>query len=41
MKIDDEYMDPNTVSQLYRGGSARAKQVAPQAFRPTGNGSKQ
>lgn len=38
---NDEYMDPNTNAQLYRGGSTRARQVAPQAFRPSGNGTKQ
>jgi len=42
LSMNDDYMDPTNTAQLYRGSnSTKAKQVHNQAFRPSGNGSKQ
>jgi len=38
---NDDYMDPTSVSQLYRGGRSAQQKVHNQAFKPSGNGTKQ
>jgi len=41
LSMNDDYMDPTNASKLYRGNKSAHQKVHNQAFKPSGNGTKQ